>query len=499
MTEIKPELYFRDLFEHTSDLIHILDMEGKIIAVNPSWLLNLGYSLEEVYLQSIYQFIKVDYHELYQKNRTSVIEGYSSDDIKFEMISKDGRSIILRGQISIIDHVKDLPYTRAVLRNITAQEIIAQQQEQTKNRIHDFFKYAPVGIIVINESQIIEEWNLKSEAIFGYTYDEANGMPLSELIIPYRYREAHLQGMKHFIKTGNGPVLNKTIEISALHKNGNEFPVNLSISNIKFGNEWRFIAFINDVTEKKELEELAIRRETELMQSQLLDERKTNFLTVASHELKTPLTAIKGYSQIAHKVSEVNAYEKVKPYLHKIDEHTNKITHLIAELLDLSKIETGKLRLNKQPIEFGQLLNEIIDSSRQTVQKHPIILVSSVNIIIEIDSSRIEQVINNLISNAEKYSEPGSVIEISSYIKEDFLIVQVTDNGIGLAKENLEIIFDRFFRVEEITNHINGFGIGLSICSEIVKQHNGHIWVESTLGEGSTFSFSLPLLNIFDN
>ncbi|MFD2144385.1 sensor histidine kinase [Mucilaginibacter antarcticus] len=493
MTEIRPELYFRDLFEHTSDLIHILDMEGRIITVNPSWLLNLGYSLEEVKLQSIYQFIKADYRDLYQKNRRSVINGYNSDDIRFEMISKDGRSIILKGQISIIDNNKERPYTRAVLKNITAHEIIAQQQEQIKNRIHGFFKYAPVGIIVINESQIIEEWNLKSEAILGYTFDEARGMPLSELIIPYRYREAHLQGMKHFIKTGVGPVLNKTIEISALHKSGNEFPVTLSISNIKFGNEWMFIAFINDVTEKKELEALAIRRETELTQSQLLDERKTNFLTVASHELKTPLTAIKGYAQIAHKVSEVNAYDKIKPYLSKIDAHTNKITHLISELMDLSKIETGKLRINKQPIEFGKFLSEIIDSSRQIIPKHTIILVKSTDVILEIDSSRIEQVVNNLISNAEKYSEPGTTIEISSYIKEEFLIVQVTDHGIGLAEENLEIIFDRFFRVEEITNHINGFGIGLSICSEIIKQHNGHIWVESTLSKGATFSFSLPL------
>jgi len=493
MSEIKPEFFFRDLFEQTSDLIHILSMDGLIIKVNPSWLFHLGYSFEEVHLRSIYDFIKADHHELYRKNRKAVINGYESDEIEFEMTSKDGHSIVLRGQVSMLDNKKDLPYTRAILKNITAQKIIAQQSELTKARLSKFFKHAPDGIIVINEKQIIEEWNIKSEVIFGYTYDEANGMPLSELIIPQRYREAHLQGMNHFIKTGVGPVLNKTIEINALHKSGNEFPVSLSISNVRIEDEWMFVAFISDITQRKELEALAIQKETALMQSQLLDERKTNFLTVASHELRTPLTSIKGYTQLAHQISESEQHSKVTPILSKIDAQTNKLSHLITELMDLSKIETGKLNIHKKPVEFDKFLNETIDSLRQTTQNHPIIILSSARVTLEIDAARIEQVINNLINNAEKYSENGSAIEISSYIKDGFLILRVIDKGIGIEEENFETIFDRFFRVKEITNHINGFGIGLFICSEIVKQHKGHIWVESTLSKGSTFSFSLPL------
>jgi len=318
-------------------------------------------------------------------------------------------------------------------------------------------------------------------------------MPLSELIIPQRYREAHLQGMNHFIKTGVGPVLNKTIEINALHKSGNEFPVSLSISNIRIEDEWMFVAFISDITQRKELEALAIQKETALMQSQLLDERKTNFLTVASHELRTPLTSIKGYTQLAHQISESEQHGKVTPILSKIDAQTNKLSNLITELMDLSKIETGKLNIHKKPVQFDKFLNETIDSLRQTTQNHPIIILSSAHVTLEIDAARIEQVINNLVNNAEKYSENGSAIEISSYIKDGFLILRVIDKGIGIEEENFETIFDRFFRVKEITNHINGFGIGLFICSEIVKQHKGHIWVESTLGKGSTFSFSLPL------
>lgn len=291
-----------------------------------------------------------------------------------------------------------------------------------------------------------------------------------------------------------GPVLNKTIEISALHRSGHEFPVSLSISNVRIDGEWMFVAFITDITKRKELEALAIEKESELLRSKLLDERKTNFLTIASHELRTPLTTIKGYAQLVHNISKQEKYSKIQPFLTKIDEQTNKLRHLVNELMDLSKIDTGKLSINKQSVEFDKFLYETIDSLHQGIKQRPIIVVSSAVAMIEIDAFRIEQVINNLVSNAEKYSEIGAPIEICSYIQKDFLIVKVTDMGIGLAQENFEKIFDRFFRVKEITNHVNGFGIGLFICAEIIKQHNGHIWVESKQGKGSTFSFSLPLL-----
>jgi PAS domain S-box-containing protein len=493
MGDIKPESYFKDLFEQTSDLIQILNMDGQIITVNPSWLFHLGYSAAEVKLHSIYDFIKTEYHELFRHHRKEVIKGYEAKEIEFEMITKDGRSIVVKGQVRMLENTTDLPYTCAVLKDITAQKMIERQSEQTQIRLSKFFRHAPDAVIVINEKQIVVEWNLKAELIFGYTYDQAFGVPLSELIIPPRYREAHLQGMKHFMSTGIGPVLNKTIEISALHNSGNEFPVSLSISNVKIDDEWMFVAFITDITKRKELEALAVEKETALLRSQLLDERKTNFLTIASHELKTPLTSIKGYTQLAYNMAKNDKDSKIRPFLIKIDEQTNKLSHLVNELMDLSKIDTGKLSINKQPVEFDKFLKETIDSLRQGIKQHPIIVASSAVVRIEIDASRIEQVINNLVSNAEKYSESGSAIEISSYTRQGFLILQVSDKGIGLAEENFELIFDRFFRVKEITNHINGFGIGLFICSEIIKQHNGHIWVESKLGEGSTFSFSLPL------
>ncbi|GAC1314383.1 MAG: hypothetical protein NVSMB24_38950 [Mucilaginibacter sp.] len=493
MSGIKPEIFLKDLFEQTGDIIHILNMDGQIITVNSSWLAHLGYSFGEVERHSIYDYIKPECHELYKDHRNMIIKGYATKDIEFEMIAKMGASIVVKGQVNMLENKTGEPYTRAILKDITAQKLVEQQSEQTKKRLSEFFKHAPDAVIVINEDQIIQEWNQKSELIFGYTCEESLGVQLSDLIIPSRYREAHLQGMSRFLRTGIGPVLNKTIEISALNKNGDEFPVSLSISNVKIADEWMFVAFISDITERKELEAEAVRRETELLQSQLLDERKTNFLTIASHELKTPLTSIKGYTQLAYNLNKEGKHSKVGLFLGKIDEQTNKLSHLIGELMDLSKIETGKLNIHKQRVEFNKFLEDTINSLQDIIQSHPITIISSAVVSLEIDPGRIEQVINNLVSNADKYSAKGEAIEISSYIQNDCLILKVTDKGIGLAEENFEVIFDRFFRVKEISNHINGFGIGLFICSEIIKQHDGHIWVESTLGKGSSFSFSLPV------
>ena len=130
----------------------------------------------------------------------------------------------------------------------------------------------PDAVIVIDEYQKILEWNPKAEAIFGFTADEVIGSPLSETIIPHKYREAHKKGMAHFLQSGEGPVLNKTIDITALHKKGHEFYINLSISNVKMDGQWLFIAFLSDITERKKTEETLIYQEAELLQAKLLDQ-----------------------------------------------------------------------------------------------------------------------------------------------------------------------------------------------------------------------------------
>ncbi len=493
MNDLQSGIYLRDLFEFTSDLIHIINMDGLIDTVNPAWLSNLGYTFEEVKLRSVYDFIDTHDHEAYRNNRKSVIEGGNSARILFALIGKDSSRVLVEGQVRTIKLDGGKYYTQAVLRNVTAEKAIEKRNLDIQKRLTNFFQYAPDAVIVIDQNQLITEWNLKAEYIFGFTNYEVLGQPLSEFIIPQHFREAHKKGMQHFMKFGEGPVLNKTIEITALHKKGKEFPISLSISNIKIDDQWLFVAFISDISERKNMEESLIQHQAELLQSKLMDKKKTDFLTVASHELKTPLTSIKAYTQVALSISKKQSNDQLNQFLSKINDQASKLNHLIAELMDMSRIELGKMGIRKVSCDIGQFLTDVITSIQPIILQHGIVLINSILADVEIDTIRIEQVLVNLINNAAKYSAPNSIIEVSTTLEDGFVIIAVRDFGMGIPPENLDQVFDRYYRVTEISNHVSGFGIGLYISSEIIKLHGGNIWVESELGKGSAFMFSLPV------
>ena len=492
MAEISFDDHFKDLFENTSDLIHFLTLDGLIEIVNPAWLKTLQYEPAEVIGKSIYDFIHPPCIKEYKHLRANAINNKKNVELITTLVAKDGELVVGEGQIGCLFNDKESGYTRCVFKNITARKKSEQKIEESERRLKTFFQSGPDAVIVIDEEQKILEWNPKAEAIFGYTASEVIGSPLSETIIPDQYREAHKKGMSHFLKTGEGPVLNKTIEITALHKKGHEFYINLSISNVKLEGKWLFIAFLSDITERKKTEEALIYKEAELLRSKLVEEKKDEFISIASHELKTPLTTIKAYAQLAISVCSDNG---VTEYLKKIDQYTSKLNTLLNELLDVSKLHAGKLKLNQTKIELSSYLKEVLTSMQQITPNHKIFIEKNDLATVEIDSLRLEQVITNIVSNAAKYSPGKDKIIVNVEKKDENVIVSFTDFGIGIPKQNLTKVFDRFYRVDEASKEFSGLGIGLFISSEIIKQHGGKIWAESEENQGSTFYFSLPVVN----
>ncbi len=243
--------YFKDLFEYTNDLIHFLTVDGNIEFVNPAWLKTLDYQLQEVEGKSIYNYIHPHFQEKYKQARASAIMDFGNVEVETAFLTKTGKTIIGEGQIGCSYDSGKAIYTRCVFKNITDRRLAEKQIEESEKRLKTFFQSGPDAVVIINHNQQILEWNPKAENIFGFTAEEVIGKPLSDTIIPRQYREAHLRGMSHFLKTGEGPVLNKTIEITALHKKGHEFYISLSISNVKMEGEWLFIAFLSDISERK--------------------------------------------------------------------------------------------------------------------------------------------------------------------------------------------------------------------------------------------------------
>jgi PAS domain S-box-containing protein len=224
-----------------------------------------------------------------------------------------------------------------------------------------------------------------------------------------------------------------------------------------------------------------------------LSAKKDEFIALASHELKTPLTTIKGYLQILAK-KEQDSLGKM--FVDKTLDQVGKLNSLIGDLLDISKIEAGKLQFNFETFELRKLLMEVLDTFPYTNKSHEIILADLQDeFIVVADKQRIEQVIINLLTNAIKYSPKANQVHIRMERTGGDVIVKIKDQGIGLKDEHLDKIFTRFYRAEGIGN-VSGLGIGLHLTKEIIDRHEGKIGVVSEFGKGSEFFFSLPLQDV---
>ncbi|WP_407431293.1 PAS domain S-box protein [Arcticibacter sp.] len=223
-----------------------------------------------------------------------------------------------------------------------------------------------------------------------------------------------------------------------------------------------------------------------------LNAKKDEFIGLASHELKTPLTSMKGFLQILERKP---SGERNKVFIKKALKQLNKISNLVSDLLDVSKIQSGKLYLDFETFDFQTLLYEVIELIQFTSDTHEIEVDSDSMVLpVQADKQRVEQVIINLISNAIKYSPDASKVIVRVRKTDLEVRVGIKDFGFGIESEQMANIFSRFYRVESIASHISGLGIGLFITKEIVERHKGRIWVESEHGKGSEFFFTLPLI-----
>jgi len=232
---------------------------------------------------------------------------------------------------------------------------------------------------------------------------------------------------------------------------------------------------IEDITERKEIER-----------------RKDDFLSIASHELKTPLTTIKGYMQVLERTVPEEASDKYSSTLGKVSKYVSRLNNLITELLDVSKIQTGNIELHHAEFQFDRMVAEVMEGMQGSAHNHKIILHGQTNSIVNADETQIVQVINNLLSNAIKYGPQSAQIDITISSVSEFVKLSVKDYGIGMSAEDTKKVFERFYRGKDIQQHFPGMGIGLYICDQIIKNHGGTLWVESEKGQGSTFSFTLP-------
>jgi len=365
------------------------------------------------------------------------------------------------------------PYER--LRAITLLQQRANSLEEEHSRLAAIVESSNDAIVGKTLNGIITSWNKAAESLFGYSAEEAIGKPIT-MIIP---AELHQEEVGIIGKLRRG-IRIEHFETVRKRKDGRLVQVSLSISPIKDGTGKIVGAakIARDITERKELEQ-----------------RKDEFISMASHELKTPVTALKGFTQLLQRRLKRMEDAEAIHFLTRMDSQIDKLTQLISDLLDISRMQTGELEYRMEQFDLSVLTSEVVENVQGTTQTHQLILQKTVQAYVFGDRDRIGQVLINLLTNAIKYSPGGEKVIVQIALDGTNALVSIQDFGIGIDEAYHEKIFERFYQVSEpFEKTFPGLGIGLYICCEIIKRHSGRLWVQSRKGEGSTFIFCLPLL-----
>jgi two-component system, OmpR family, phosphate regulon sensor histidine kinase PhoR len=332
------------------------------------------------------------------------------------------------------------------------------------------------SLLVLDADYRVLSANSHFLSSFKVTHEDTVGKILFELG-NHQWDIDTLRELLMKILPTNNPVIDYEVEHDFPHI-GKKVML-LNAYRIEFEGQYkdRILIAIEDITEKKEI-----------------DRRKDDFLSIASHELKTPLTTIKGLVQLLQRMKPDGSSEKYNGTLNKVSVYVDRLNILISDLLDTSKIQSGNIELHVEPFDIDKTIRDTVENLSVSAPGHTITLSGTTNATLLGDELQISQVINNLISNAIKYS-PGSD-KVDVYINRvgNFVKVSVKDYGMGISSQDKAKVFDRFYRARDIQKKFPGLGIGLYISHEIVANHNGTLWVESEVGEGSTFSFTLPIM-----
>lgn len=383
------------------------------------------------------------------------------------------------------------------LKNAKAKrrQLIAERElKENENKLRTIINSALDGIITIDQKGLITEWNPQAEVIFGWKAEEVIGEPLTNNIIPSKHHSAHDAGMKNYFKTKQGPVLNQRIEITAMRKSGEEFPIELAILPIVRNGIHSFTAFVRDITIQKEVQnemEKALNKEREL------NELKSRFVSMTSHEFRTPLTTIKQNADlIAFKLENQfpEHFEGYNKYLDRIESEIGRVTFLMNDILMLGKIEAGRVEINKKPTDLHELIKKAVTQLTENRKDGRSIDFSVIGVAqpVNIDVNLFDHVVANLISNAFKYSEGKDDPKvILSYEKTNEVKITFKDYGIGIPKKDQKGLFASFYRATNVKN-IQGTGLGLSIVKEFVEMHGGTISVNSEQDMGSEFIVIIP-------
>ena len=395
-----------------------------------------------------------------------------------------------------------LAHAGTQLGRVVERTRAAEALRRSELRFRSVADSASDAIISSDASGAICYWNRAARKIFGYAAEEVLGRQL-EMLMPERYREAHRRGLARLSATGQSRLIGKTLELHGLRKDGTEFPLELSLAAWATEEGTFYSGIIRDVTERQTREHALATSEADrehlaalARQAQEANRVKDEFLATVSHELRTPLTAMLGWVRLLRS-GKLDA-ETAKSALETVERNTVAQARLIGDLLDVSRIVTGQLRLEMGPVDLVPIIRAAVDVVRPAVEAKELVLELDLDQgagPVWGDAQRLQQVLWNLLSNATKFTSRDGRIEVRLERAGAAAHIRVRDTGRGIAPEFLPYVFDRFRQAEStFTRTYGGMGLGLAIVRHLVELHGGTVEAESPGdGRGATFTVTLPL------
>jgi PAS domain S-box-containing protein len=371
--------------------------------------------------------------------------------------------------------------------DITERKSMENELRISESKFRNYIESAPGGILIIDENGYCVDVNDAICQVSGYSKNEWIGMHILDKL-PF---ETHSYVIDEFNKVKKNGIVD--MEIPYLTKSGDKRWSRVSSTKLA---ENRVIAFIKDVTDRKNDENTLIQARTTAEEA---NRTKSEFLANMSHELRTPLNSIIGYSQILSQNRSGNLDEKELRYSSNILNSGKHLLDLINGILDISKVEAGKMNYEPEKINLPDIIDSVIGLVKPLAMKKSIKIRFTQNFdVLELwaDKVKVKQILHNLLSNAIKFTPEKGEVSVYSNIVDGTVQISVSDTGIGIPKEKYKDIFDPFKQVKSSLNReYEGTGLGLSLVKKYVEMHDGIIWVESEIGKGSTFTFTIPIVD----
>ena len=478
-----------------------VDRAGCVTLWSPAAELMFGWTAEEVLDRPLPLDLQLQEHE--PRNVELRRKDGAAIEAAVRLIPWRDEEAQVAGWLAILEDRTRHVRMEQELQELMEQEKAARSQAESERRFRDLLEAAPDAIIEVDREGRIVLLNRVTEKMFGYPREQLLGQPV-ELLIPDNLRPVHRSHRGQYWNHPQTRTMGSGLELFARRNDGTRFPVEISLSPVEGEDEFRVTAIIRDISERKQTEDRirAIQEkytwelEARNREIERANRLKSEFLASMSHELRTPLHTIIGFSELLAEHLEGPLNEKQQRFVEHIHNDSLHLLELINDVLDLSKIEAGKLELRFEPFDVSTAVEEVLGSIRPQGLTKALRIESKVDIpeALDADRTRFKQVLLNLLSNAVKFTPEGGLVRVEGIRRDGFAEISVIDTGIGIPKTEHESVFDKFYQVGHTTKGVReGTGLGLAITRRLVEEHGGTIRLESEPGRGSRFTFTIPL------